>query len=76
MKFTQCKIKNCDASQTVWLPSDKVKLTRWITLKDDNVKKWWQIVEVFSTTEEDNIKDSHDSKRWFKNDCFIKFGNK
>jgi len=77
MNYTQCKIKRNKIKQTAWLQADKVKLNRFITLKDsESPELKWQIIKIFSTTNEDNIKDSHNSKRWFENDCFIKFGNK
>lgn len=71
MKYQQATIRNSEgAHQTVFLESGAFKLGNCVTLSDsDDPKEWWLVIDIFDKAiPEENIKDSHDSKNWYKKD--------
>lgn len=75
MKFKQCVLvdKN-NRKATVFLDADVIKVGLYVTLKDSlDPKKWWKIDKIYNAVfKASDIKDSHESKNWFKKDHFSK----
>ena len=68
--YKQCELTNGATTQFVWLEADKIKIGINVTLEDsENEEKWWRITKIFDQgLEKNEIKDSHDSQKWYDKD--------
>jgi hypothetical protein len=71
MKYKQCKLKSGNEHMVTCLPDEpKLKVGVKVSLKDsENPKQWWLVESMGNIAlEKDDIKGSHNSKNWHKND--------
>lgn len=66
----QCLLSDGVSVQMAWLNAEEVKEGIRVTLEDsDDECKWWEIVKIYDMIKaKDEIKDSHNSRKWFDND--------
>lgn len=69
-KYNQYTLQSGITIQMVWLEAGRAKLGDRITLSDfDTPDKRWEVIEVYEAElEKKDIKDSHNSKKWFEKD--------
>jgi hypothetical protein len=78
MRYNQCTLESGNTLKTVFLEVGKYNIGFFVTLKDDeNASRRWRIIEIFDgELDEKDIKDSHDSDKWFKKDWLHKIEHK